>query len=99
MSEPEFSIAEELRFLAAQCDAQVASTHRDQDREFIRTLAGSLYRVGGCGLLDLISRMIADAADPLRQPSQLTGIITSRAAILREMAEALDALEQRGRAA
>jgi hypothetical protein len=68
MTEPTFSVAEELRFLAAQCDAQVASDHRDQDRDFIRTLAGALYRVGGCGLLDLISRMIADAADPLGQP-------------------------------
>lgn len=99
MAEPEFPIVDELRFLALQCDAQVASTHRDQDRAFIQTMAGVMYQVGGCDMLQTVAGMIADAADPLRHPDGLPGVIKSRAVILRELADIIERSTANGRAA
>lgn len=101
---PMFTPAEELRFLAAQCDAQVRSTHRDQDRTFIHQLAARLHEVGGCALLDFIARMIADACKAtgeLRPDGGLIGVIESRAQILRELADMIDGITTKpdGRAA
>jgi len=42
----EFSLAEELRFLAAQCVAHAEGTHRDQDRQFIAALVMQLTVLG-----------------------------------------------------
>jgi len=40
-----FTIADELRFLAIQCQAQVRGTHRDQDRAFIDNLIARLFEI------------------------------------------------------
>ena len=78
-----FSPAEELAFLSAQCRAQASGNHRDQDREFIRTLAGQLFSVGGCATLDFIARAIAELADPKADlPAQLTRIASASRAMI-----------------
>lgn len=45
----EISLAEELRFLAAQCAAHAEGDHRDQDRQFIATLMMQLTVLGEDG--------------------------------------------------
>lgn len=47
MSAPEISLAEELRFLAAQCVAHAEGTHRDQDRQFVASVMMQLTILGG----------------------------------------------------
>ena len=41
------TLADEMRFLAAQCHAQAEGSHRDQDRQFIAGLVAQLAILGG----------------------------------------------------
>lgn len=47
MSTSTISLADEMRFLAAQCQAQAEGTHRDQDRQFIAGLVAQLAILSG----------------------------------------------------
>ena len=96
MSAPDITLADEFRALAAQCEERVRGTNRAEDGAFIRTLSGRLFEIGGCGTLDFIARMIADAADPMQAGRLPVDVIRTRAVALRLAA---DQLEQSGRAA
>ncbi len=91
------SLSDELLSLAAQCDAQAAVQSRAEDRAFIERLAASMFRVGGCDMLDRIAQMIAEASDPLNPTRDLKRVISERAAMLRVMA--YDATRHSGGAA
>lgn len=43
----QITLADELRFLGAQCAAHAESTHRDQDRQFVASLVMQLTLLGG----------------------------------------------------
>ena len=43
---PEITLAEELRFLAAQCAAHAEGKYRDQDRQFVAALMMQLAVLG-----------------------------------------------------
>lgn len=92
MSAPEFSFADELRFLAAQCAAHAEGTHRDQDRQFVASLVMQLTILGeektSIGAL-IIAAVIA--ADTKRcQAEHLPGEIRLAALRLNHEAALLD---------
>ncbi|MGL5447475.1 MAG: hypothetical protein ACRDBL_09215 [Rhabdaerophilum sp.] len=62
MSDPSFTLAEELRFLGIQCMAQARGTHRDQDREFLSNLVGRLFECAP-NLSVIYARLLFPAAD------------------------------------
>jgi hypothetical protein len=45
----EIPLADELRFLAAQADAQASGADRAEDKRFLLQLAAQLFDLAGCG--------------------------------------------------
>lgn len=62
MSAPEISLADELRFLAAQCAAHAEGNHRDQDRQFVASLVMQLTILGGTDAGNTASLLADEAA-------------------------------------
>jgi hypothetical protein len=89
----EFSTAEEFRFLAVQCEAQAAGTHREQDDQFVRFLAANIFTLGGHAAIEFIAHLIAEVMAP---SEPIPDVLRRTADALRASAERLEA---RGRAA
>lgn len=85
----QISLAEELRFLAAQCVAHVESTHRDQDRQFVASLVMQLNLLGDDPVLALVIKTVTEwtsACPPLILPAhiRLASLLLSHAASIIE---------------
>ena len=81
------SLADELRFLALQCAAQVRSNHRDQDRAFIDNLIARIFEVAP-NLSIILARFLIPAAD--LHGANLPGLISLAGRDLERLAEDLD---------
>lgn len=62
MMPADFSLADELHFLAIQCTAQADSNQRHEDRAFIHRLVAVLWSITGCQVRGFVAQLIADAA-------------------------------------
>ena len=90
MSAPDFTIADEFRFLAIQCEEQAASAERGQDAGFIRLLAANIFQLGGHATIEFIARLIGEAAVPA---GSIPDLLKRTAAALRQAAVRLDCEE------
>jgi hypothetical protein len=95
MAEIATSLADELRFLGLQCEAQVRGNHRDQDRTFIDNLIARLFEVAP-NLSRLYSELLIPAADC--ELANLRALISGAGHDLHMLADDLDR-DTKGRAA
>lgn len=72
MTGENFTLADELRFLGLQCEAQARGDHRDEDRVFLHTLIARLFEIAP-NLSLIYARLLLPAADS--EITSLRGLI------------------------
>lgn len=82
------TLADEFRFLAAQCRAQAEGDHRDQDRQFIAGLVAQLAVLGGPDAANTSSLLSIEACRC--KPDELPDLIRLAGTALRHGARVIE---------
>lgn len=86
--EPGFTLAEEFRHLAAQCQKHAETGPRDQDRQFIAGLVAQLAVLGGPDA-ENTAALLRDEASRCR-PEEIADLIRLAGTALRHAARVLE---------